>query len=213
MDYKHIVWDWNGTLLNDAEACAHAVAEMLEKREMGTLTLEEYRDRIVFPVINLYYIAGFDMEKEDFKSICDEYIENYLKCFPSLRIQNDARDILQKLKDKGLSQYIVSASGLDILLKQVRHYGLEEFFIHILGQKDNQGDSKVHLAQQLIALTQCRPEEVLFIGDTLHDDEVAKEAGFDCCLVANGHCSSERLVKTGSPVYENLTAMYEALFK
>lgn len=212
MKYKHIIWDWNGTLLNDAEACTEAVAQMLAKRNLGTLTLEEYQSKIVFPVINLYYDAGFDMEKEDYQSICDEFTQNYANLSPSIQIHSDVREVLQKIKDKGLSQYIVSASELETLLRQVEHYGLKGFFVHILGQKDNQGESKNHLAQKLVTLTQCRPEEVLFIGDTLHDHEVAAEAGFDCCLVANGHCSRERLKATGAPVYENLTALYQAVF-
>lgn len=213
MAYKHIVWDWNGTLLNDAEACTRAVAQMLEMRNMGSLTLEEYRDRIVFPVINLYYEAGFDMEKENFESICEEYINNYISQAALITIQQDAFKVLDQFQRKGLTQHIVSASGLDILMKQVEFYQLRPFFTHILGQKDNQGESKVHLARQLLELVDCDPKEVLFIGDTIHDDEVTKEAGFDCCLVANGHCSSARLVATGSPVYPNLTALYTELYR
>ena len=55
----------------------------------------------------------------------------------------------------------------------------------------------------------CEPDEMLFIGDTIHDFEVAQEAGMRCCLVSNGHCSEERLKATGVPVYKNLTELYE----
>lgn len=111
-----------------------------------------------------------------------------------------------------MSQHIVSASELGLLRRQVEHYGLMEYFTHILGQKDNQADSKVHLAMKFLDITHCCPEEVLFIGDTLHDHEVAGEAGFDCCLVANGHCSRSRLESTGAPVFDNLTVLYQTLF-
>ncbi|MCX7771524.1 MAG: HAD hydrolase-like protein, partial [Clostridia bacterium] len=95
----------------------------------------------------------------------------------------------------------------------VQSYGLKDYFIHILGQKGNAAECKAHLAHKLKELTDCKPGEVLFIGDTVHDYEVAKEAGFDCALVANGHCSRSRLEATGAPVYGNLTELYEAVFK
>lgn len=211
MKYKHIVWDWNGTLLDDAMACVSAVGEMMEKRNMGPFSMEEYRAKIGFPVINLYYQSGFDLEKESYEAVCEEYINNYIKYFSLIKIQEDAPAVLGKFKEEGLLQHIVSASGYDILVKQVEAYGLMPFFTHILGQKDNQGDSKVHLAKRMLELLEGDPKEVLFIGDTVHDFEVAKEAGFDCRLVANGHCNRERLEKTGAPVHADLSSLYKTL--
>ena len=211
MIYKHIVWDWNGTLLNDAEACSSSVNQMLKKRNMGSLTLEEYRDRIVFPVINLYYEAGFDMEKESFKILCDEYINSYIAMASVINIQDDALNVLKGFAKIGLTQHIVSASGFEILMKQIKYYNLSQYFTNILGQKDNQAESKVHLAKNLIERTNCNPREVLFIGDTIHDAEVSKEVGFDCFLVSNGHCSEWRLKDTGYPVFENLTSLYQSI--
>jgi phosphoglycolate phosphatase len=209
MKYKHIVWDWNGTLLNDAHACAKAVNDMFEKRNLGKVTLEEYQKKIVYPVINLYYESGFDLEKEDYKSICDEYIENYLKYSDEIELHKDSVHVLEGFRKKGMIQHIVSASGSDILKEQVDNFGVRPYFANILGQADNRGDSKVELARQLIRLTGGKPDEMLFIGDTVHDHEVAMEAGFHCALVSNGHCSAERLVATGAPVFASLTDLYE----
>lgn len=208
---RHVIWDWNGTLLDDAEACVRAVSTMMEKRNLSPLTLGEYQARIAFPVINLYYESGFDIEKEDYESICNEYIDNYIRNIPLIKIQKDAPQVLTAFSQKVQGQHIVSASGYDILVDQVEKYGLKPFFTHILGQSNNQAESKAHLATKLKELISCEPKEVLFIGDTVHDFEVASEAGFDCRLVTNGHCNRERLEKTGAPVYPNLLALYEAV--
>lgn len=209
MRLKHIVWDWNGTILNDAQACAKAIDDMFVKRDLGTVTLEQYREKIVFPVINLYYDSGFDLEKEDYQAICDEYIEKYLKYSSEISLQKDAVFVLGEFREKGLMQHIVSASGKDILKEQINNYGLKSYFTNILGQDNNRADSKANLAGQLLELTGCKPEEMLFIGDTVHDYEVANEVSFHCALVSNGHCSVERLKKTGAPVYSSLTEMFE----
>jgi phosphoglycolate phosphatase len=42
------------------------------------------------------------------------------------------------------------------------------------------------------------------IGDTVHDFEVASEMGVKCILIADGHQSEERLLKTNVPVLKNI---------
>ena len=48
------------------------------------------------------------------------------------------------------------------------------------------------------------PAEVVMIGDTVHDFEVAQAMGTDCILISNGHNSRERLEKTGVLVLDSL---------
>jgi len=208
MNYKHIVWDWNGTLLDDAEACTRAVNLILEKRNLKTITVEDYRAQICFPVIKMYEESGFDFANESFDELSEEYIKNYINLFNDINLHDDAVEVLQGFRKHGLMQHIVSASGIEVLRKQIEHYNLNDYFTHILGQDNNRGDSKEHLAFRLLDCLSCSPKEILFIGDTPHDFEVASKAGFDCRLVANGHSSRKRLLATGALVYSNLTELY-----
>lgn len=207
MNYKHIAWDWNGTLLNDAQAVAGAVDRMLAGRGLGSLSLKDYQAKISFPVINLYYDSGFDLEKERYEDICDEYIANYRNNHGLIALHTDAVRVLEAFDKRGLQQHVISASEQTLLKEQVAEYGLSRFFESIFGQTNHQADSKLHLALRFIEETGCNPAEVLFIGDTTHDYEVARGAGFDCVLIANGHCSRERLEATGAPVFSSLDAL------
>lgn len=213
MRYKHVVWDWNGTLLNDAEACANSINKILESRNMQPVTVEEYKSKIEFPAVNMYKDSGFDFGKESFDDLSEEYIKNYIEQYDSIQLHQDAKKVLAGFMNLGLKQYIVSASGYQILIEQVERYGLKEFFTYILGQDNNRGESKVHLAKKLLGYLNCSPKEILFIGDTAHDYEVSKEAGFDVRLVSNGHSSLEKLLETGAEVYPNLTELYNELIK
>lgn len=209
MRFKHIVWDWNGTILNDAEVSCMAVDDMLAKRNLGSVSIDMYKAKIVFPVINLYNEAGFDFESESFQEVCDEYLANYLNKSHMISLHEDVISALEYFKNKGLEQHIVSASDKEVLAQQIKEYGIKSYFVYILGQDNNRADSKIFLAQNLVGLVDCSPEEMLFIGDTVHDYEVAQEAGMYCCLVSNGHCDEERLKATGTPVYRNLSELYE----
>ena len=209
MNLKHIVWDWNGTIINDTEASCKAVSDLFIKRNLGSISIDMYRDKIVYPVINVYIEAGFDFNNETFQEVCDEYLANYLSNSHLIALHDDVLSVLKLFKNKGLEQHIVSASESEVLAKQIQEYGLGAYFANILGQDNNRADSKARLAEKLVSMVNCEPDEMLFIGDTIHDFEVAQEAGMRCCLVSNGHCSEERLKATGVPVYKNLTALYE----
>ncbi len=208
MRLKHIVWDWNGTILNDLEACCKAVNDLFEKRNLGSVSIDMYKDKIVFPVIDLYNEAGFDFKKETFQEVCDEYLTNYLNNSHIISLHQDALKVLKLFKNMGLAQHIVSASDSKVLVQQIQYYELGSYFVNILGQDNNRADSKISLAEKLVRLVNCTPHEILFIGDTIHDFEVAQEAEMHCCLVSNGHCSEDRLKATGASVYKNLTELY-----
>ena len=54
MRYKHIIWDWNGTLLDDRWLCIEAINKTLTKRNMNTITDNEYVELFCFPVKDYY---------------------------------------------------------------------------------------------------------------------------------------------------------------
>lgn len=61
------------------------------------------------------------------------------------------------------------------------------------------------LAVNWMAARGLDPVRTLFVGDTVHDFEVASACGADCLLVAAGHQSEERLRATGAPVLRTLS--------
>ena len=79
MDYTHVIWDFNGTVLSDMQVGIDSVNAMLAERGLPTLTgLDAYRETFDFPVEDYYRRLGFDFEKEDYKkavSKLKDYIE------------------------------------------------------------------------------------------------------------------------------------------
>ncbi|MGQ9799258.1 MAG: HAD family hydrolase [Ignavibacterium sp.] len=50
-------------------------------------------------------------------------------------------------------------------------------------------------------------EEILFIGDTLHDADVAKAMDVECILISNGHQSPEKLKANGNFVISDISEL------
>ena len=79
MKYKHIIWDWNGTLLDDAWLCREIMNEQLDEQNLPQISMQHYADIFRFPVKDYYKAVGFDFEKTSFETLSDAFIEQYEK--------------------------------------------------------------------------------------------------------------------------------------
>lgn len=199
-----ILWDWNGTLLNDAETCVSTMNKMLSKRSMEELNMDYYREIFNFPVIDYYTQIGFDFQKENFEQLSIEFIDAYIIDLPNAHLVPHAEKVIQYFALKGKKNIILSAMKKDMLINSVREKGVASYFHEILGIGDIYAESKSHIALQYVSDNNLTPSDLVMIGDTIHDFEVAEEIGCRCILVADGHQSKKRLTDTGAEVVDIL---------
>lgn len=79
--YEHIIWDWNGTLLNDLDLTLKAIQTQIKKFNLVMPSKEEHKEHFGFPIEDYYKRLGFDFSKVSFKEIADEFVEEYFKHF------------------------------------------------------------------------------------------------------------------------------------
>lgn len=199
-----ILWDWNGTLLDDAETCITAMNDMLAKRNMQELSMGYYREVFGFPVIDYYSKIGFDFQKESFEELSVEFIDAYILGLSDTSLAPNTETVLQYLTSIGKQNIILSAMKKDMLIKSIQKKGVEQYFTEILGIDDIYAESKSYIAIQYVSDNHITPSDIVLIGDTDHDYEVALEVGCRCILVADGHQSEERLKATGAEVVNTL---------
>ncbi|MEM9226864.1 MAG: HAD family hydrolase, partial [Verrucomicrobiota bacterium] len=77
MAYKHIIWDWNGTLIDDTWLCVEVINQIMALRKMPPVNIDSYRAEFGFPVIEYYHKLGFDLEHDPFEEISVEFISEY----------------------------------------------------------------------------------------------------------------------------------------
>lgn len=213
MEFKHIIWDWNGTLLDDRWLCVESINKSLKKRNLPEIDEEKYRDIFCFPVENYYKKLGFDFEQEPFTVSGTEFIANYNSRFHDPRLQEGVLDILNMINHRDISQSVLSAGKQEFVRDWVKFHGLQKFFIKVLGIHDHYAAGKTELGKMWIQQLKFPPENVLLIGDTIHDWEVSAAMGVECLLIAHGHTSMKRLQDTGKTVFKNLQELKEYLFK
>lgn len=204
MYFEHIIWDWNGTLLNDRWLCIEAINTLLAKRGMEPLSESRYLDIFDFPVRDYYARAGFDFSLEDFQVPALQFIDLYDFKRKECRLQDKAETVLKHFHDKGLPQSLLSASEEGVLTDMVNHFNLGGFFSSIKGLNNHYAASKLDLGKELIAKINIDPKDIVMIGDTRHDLEVARELGVGIILYDKGHFPAYRLEGCGCPIISDL---------
>lgn len=201
---RHILWDWNGTLIDDAWLCVEILNDMLKRRDMSPVSPEIYQAAFTFPVIELYRNVGFSFTHESFETVAAEFITAYDARVRECRLQPAARLVLETLAARGLRQSILSAYEQNRLDGMVAHLGLSSLFAHLVGQRDYYSTGKVAEGRRLLAELDTPPDRIVLIGDSLHDAEVAETMGIRCLLIPSGHYARHRLLASGATVLDTL---------
>jgi len=209
--YKQIIWDWNGTLWNDTWLCAEINNHMLERRNLPAITIETYQDKLCFPVSDYYCQLGFDYNTDPYNRLAEEFIAEYEIRRFECALHEGARELIETLHAQKIPQAILSAYQQDALMQATDHFKLTRFFNDIIGLNDIYASGKVENGKQYMRKSGIHPNEILFIGDTLHDFEVAAAMGVSCALIAGGHNSRSRLKACGVPVFDSLSQLHNII--
>ena len=208
-DYQHIVWDFNGTILDDVAVDIEVVNLLLQRRGLPLIpSREAYREVFGFPIEDYYRRIGFDFTKESYAEVAKEWVIEYRLREPTAPMRDGVLPVLDFISEKGIPQTVISASEMGILREQLHHLGIVDRFEKICGIDNIYAASKTSLATSWVKARV--PGRVLMIGDTDHDAETARAAGFDLVLVEGGHMSRSALNKTGAPVFSDFKALLEA---
>lgn len=209
---KYIVWDWNGTLLNDVDLCVESINYLLAKERLPILPDKDAYQRVFkFPIIDYYKDAGFDFEKRPFPQLADDYMQYYQPRSLSCSLHEGVHDTLKTCASLGYTQVLLSASKIDLLLEQLEGYSITPYFEEVLALDNIHAYSKAALAKNFTKRIAYEKESILFLGDSVHDYEVANGAGAECVLIANGHEHKEKLEQTGCRVLNTIQEFKELL--
>lgn len=208
---KHIIWDWNGTLLDDVNIVVDAMNNMLKRRRMALINMEKYRQVFAFPVRDYYAQLGFDFGKEPFEELATEFTTEFNSDKYGFKLHGGVIEVLEYIRNMGIGQSILSASKEQELNEIILQLGIKEFFVKVAGLDNHYASSKVERGKELLADLNLDPHDVLLVGDTVHDYEVSRELGCDCLLVCNGHQNHARLQECNVNIVNDMTGINEYL--
>ena len=144
MPYKHAIWDWNGTLLNDTWLCVEVLNGLLARRGRAPITTNDYRENFGFPVIRFYEYLGFDADVDTYEQVSREFIGDYEKrWFEECILYPDTHEVLSAMTQLGMTHSVLSAAKQDALESGIQHYGIHEYFMGLVGANNIYAEGKV----------------------------------------------------------------------
>ena len=209
--YDLVIWDWNGTLLDDVSASLRSVNDMLDRRNMERIDLVRYRECIGVP-IRCFYEQVFDMEKEEYTSLLREYNDGYeyyvnLDC----AVAPGAEELLGKIRNAGVRQILVSSCEKNQLADAIAKFDIGGYFDAVLGAEDFLATSKIDRAVDYVNSNMKPGAKILAVGDIIHDYDLAKTVGADCVLVKTGHENTKKIDSSGANIADTVAEVEKYL--
>ncbi|MFE5592348.1 HAD family hydrolase [Streptomyces sp. NPDC056549] len=201
----HLVWDWNGTLLDDIGAVIGATNAAFAELGLASITLERYRDLYTVPVPKFYErLMGRLPTDEEWTVMDGAFHRHYWERAESCGLTTGAAELLAARQQSGLTQSLLSLAPHAELIPLVRRHGIAERFVRMDGRVDASTDGKSgHMVRHLAALG-VPAERVVVIGDAADDAVAAAHVGARAVLYTGGSHSRASLSRVGVPVVDSL---------
>lgn len=202
--YENIIFDFNGTLIDDCSLCLKILNFLTKEYNLEEVSMDKYKEIFTFPVFLYYKELGFDTSKESFAIIARKF-HKYYNALSDKEVElfDDVIEVLETLSKK-VNLICLSASLQETLIKQLKYYGIHNYFKYIVGLDNSLANSKEKVAIEFMKNNNINNKKTLFVGDSIHDLEVANAIGVECILVSTGHTSKRRLEQTNCKVIDKL---------
>jgi len=184
---QHVVFDWNGTLIDDCALAVATVNTLRDELGLPRITREQYRRAFRFPIQEFYRSLGFEVDGDAFPALMTRYLARFDAQVDHCPLHHGVHDTLTRLRAAGLGLHILSASHRDTLSTSLRARGLAETFDEVAGLGHALATNKHQLGRELAGRLGCPPSSVIYVGDTDHDYEVASALGWKFLFIDHGH--------------------------
>ncbi|MGM9941222.1 MAG: HAD family hydrolase [Bulleidia sp.] len=203
---KTYIFDYNGTILDDAQISVDCENVMLQERGLPYgYTLQDYRSMYDNDMVAYYRRLGYTFENETFADVADEFTRLYMERFEQCGLCEGVLELLESIRNNHDQCVILSSCHDGLLHEQCDLLGISGYFIEIMGIDNYLGGSKVDIGRHWMIRSGVRPEDCVYFGDTLADLYTAQAIGVEKMYsVSSGHQSYQRLVQANRNTLKSL---------
>lgn len=170
---RTVMFDWNGTLFNDARIWYQVFSETFRHFGSPPPTLDEvcrHTNQDGARVQDLYLLHGITALPEEIRSV---FQPKYDRLAAAAALSPHARDVLLDLSFDEHQLWLVTANQRDQVEPYLRKFGLVFYFLGCFYESY----SKDAVIREICARTGASEKETFYIGDTPRDIIHARRAG------------------------------------
>ena len=210
MTPTHVVWDWNGTLLDDLEIVVESVNAGLTAYGAGPIDGDGYRTHYTRPV-SLFYqkLLGRTVTVDEWGHINEVFHQAYFSRVDAVSLASDALAALTAVRGFGVSQSILSMAPHDHLVPTVDSHGITGYFSAVRGSFGDRGEEKADSLVAHLDHIHVEAAAAVIVGDTPDDAAAAAHVGAKAILYDGGSHHRHDLEAVGVPVAATLREAVE----
>ncbi|MDA2936014.1 HAD family hydrolase [Patescibacteria group bacterium AH-259-L05] len=188
--HKTVIFDWNGTLLNDTKIWWDSIMEIFRVSNATPPTVEEYFTELDSDgsFHNIYQSRGITASLDKLNEIYEAYYSAHMyetKLYPT------ARATLELLEQNKTMLGLMTAQKSNLVLPLLETFDIVEFFstmhFHIF--------KKPQVITEIVDQHNLDPQTCFYIGDTPSDIKHAKKAGINAIAFLNGFVPENLVLK------------------
>ena len=196
----HIIWDFNGTLLDDVQLSVDCDNAVFDALHLPRITADDYRRHMTMPVRDFYVALGVDLQVYPYETIGRLWLDRFNRLAVEAGLVPGALEAVRRAQAAGDTQSILSASYERSLAAQCEARGLMPYMAAVDGLEDESARRKTEIGLRQMKRLGLDGAGTVLVGDMVADAQLASELGVGCVLVSWGHNDLPRLLATGLPV-------------
>lgn len=182
---KAVIFDWDNTLVDTWPLIQTAIDTTMHQMGRDAWGLQKVRDTVHKSMRESFpEIFGDDWER------AGEIYKNTYRAIhlDQIRLLPNALELINKLEEQGILQFIVSNKIGLTLRKEAAKIGVDKSFFSLIGAYDASADKPSKEPVELALMgsnVELGKDEIWFIGDTIADVECAYNS--KCTPIVYGH--------------------------
>ncbi|MFD4119954.1 HAD family hydrolase [Alcaligenes faecalis] len=193
--YAAVLFDWDGTVMDSTYSIASSIQLASVDLELPVPSIQQASWVIGLSLESALYRAVPDLTAEQMPLFLERYRYHFMQRDPHIKLFDGILPFMGELRGRQIALGVAtgkSRQGLDRVLQQVN---LSTFFDATRCADETRSKPDPEMLHQLLAELMLEPEQVLMVGDTVHDIHMATNAGMDSVAVTYGAHDPQTLAK------------------
>lgn len=201
-----IVFDWNGTLLDDANAVLQTINAILSRFSRAAVDMHTFREEFELPLSVL--LRNLNMSEDEIELVHSNdsaiFHDTYEFLASGAALRKGVRNVLLTARQQAIQTLILSNHIVEPIRAQVRRHGIESHVTDILAFESRatqfRSMSKEDRLRQYMLINDLFPDRTVVIGDMPVETEIARNLGLISVSIVGGFASEARL-RAAQPDY------------
>lgn len=198
--YAAIIFDWDGTVMDSTYSIAHAIQLAAADVGLPVPSLEQASWVIGLSLESALYRAVPDLDEQRLPLFLQRYRFHYFQRDPHLVVFDGMLPLLAELRRRNTLLAVATGKSREGLNRVLQRTELSSWFDSTRCADETRGKPDPEMLNQILFELALEPEQVLMVGDTSHDINMAQRAKMDSMAVTYGAHDKESLIQSGPTV-------------